>query len=230
MIRAIALDDEPPALEVIQALCDSVDFIDLQKTFTSSDEANRYIRKHPVDLLFIDVQMPQISGLDFIRALPRKIQVVLTTAYPEFAVDGFDLEVTDYLLKPIGPTRFLQAAEKVKALMDPSANQPGQQFLYVRADYSLIKIPIIDIILIEGLDDYLKIYIHNHRTIVTRMTMKNLLEKLTADFIRVHRSFIVPLSRVKRMRNKTLYLEGREIPVSASYEKELKAKMEERGE
>ncbi|NMH28426.1 LytR/AlgR family response regulator transcription factor [Flavobacterium silvaticum] len=225
MIRTIALDDEPPALEVLHALCADVDFIELQKTFSSASEAMKYIRKQPVDLLLLDVNMPSISGLDFIKELPRKIHIVLTTAYPEYAVEGFNLEVADYLLKPIAPARFRQAMEKVRMQMDLLQQQPEQTFLYIRADYSLIKIAVEDLLYIEGLDDYLKIHIENHRTVVTRMTMKGIMEKLPANFIRVHRSFIVPIERIERFRNKTIFMGKTEIPVSASYEKDLKARL-----
>lgn len=225
MIAAIALDDEPPALEVIEALCAGLDFVELQKTFSSAAEAMKYIRKNPIDLILLDVNMPSVSGLDFIRELPRRIQVVLTTAYPEFAVSGFDLEVTDYLLKPIGPARFLQAMEKVRLQTEKGGHHPEKAFIYLRADYSLVKLDLDDLLYIEGLDDYLKIYVENHKTVVTRMTMKAILEKLPENFLRVHRSFIVPLGRIERFRNKTIFLSGKEIPVSASYEKQLKDKL-----
>ena len=112
MIKAIALDDEPLALDILQSLCDTVDYIELKKTFTKSDEAFKYIKKYPVDLLFLDINMPSISGLDFYKKLPHKTMVIFTTAYSEFAVEGFTLSATDYLLKPISLSRFQQATEK----------------------------------------------------------------------------------------------------------------------
>ncbi|PKB16618.1 LytTR family DNA-binding domain-containing protein [Flavobacterium sp. 5] len=219
MIKAIALDDEPPALEILQSFCNRIDCVDLQKTFTKSEDALKYLKKYPVDLLFLDINMPAISGIDFCKNLPHKIMVIFTTAYSEYAVEGFTLSATDYLLKPISFIRFEQAVERAFAQWKSQNQNQEQQYLFIRADYSLIKILISDILYIEGLDDYLKIHIQNQKTIVARMTMKSLLEKLPeTEFIRVHRSFIVSISKIEKVRNKTIYINQQEIPVSASYE------------
>lgn len=222
MIRAIALDDEPPALAVLEAFCRKTDYIDLQKTFTKSEEALKYLKKFPVDFLFLDINMPSISGIDFHKKLPHKVMVIFTTAYSEYAVQGFNLSATDYLLKPFSFDRFTMAMEKIKAQYELNHQKSEQQYLFVRADYSLLKIPIADIIFIEGLDDYLKIHIENQKTVVARMTMKAILEKLPSnEFYRVHRSFIVPKSKIEKIRNKVVHIKDEEIPISASYEKEF---------
>jgi DNA-binding LytR/AlgR family response regulator len=219
MIKAIALDDEPLALEILQNLCVEIEYIDLQKVFTKSEEAFKYLKKYPVDLLFLDINMPSISGLDFYKKLPHKTMVIFTTAYSEFAVEGFTLSATDYLLKPISFSRFQQAAEKALQQWKTQNQNLEQHYLFIRADYSLIKILFSDILYIEGLDDYLKIHIQNQKTVVARMTLKVLLEKLPSpEFVRVHRSFIVPVSKIEKIRNKIIYLNDKEIPVSASYE------------
>ncbi len=219
MIKAIALDDEPLALDVLQSFCDKIDLIDLQKTFTKSDDAFKYLKKYPVDLLFLDINMPSISGIDFYKKLPHKTMVIFTTAYSEYAVEGFTLSATDYLLKPFSFSRFEQAVEKAYSQWKIQNQNPEQQHLFIRADYSLIKILIADILFIEGLDDYLKIHIQNQKTIVARMTLKSILEKLPAsEFVRVHRSFIVPIAKIEKVRNKIIYINNEEIPVSASYE------------
>ncbi|NUY80092.1 response regulator transcription factor [Flavobacterium sp. MAH-1] len=224
MIRAIALDDEPPALEVLKALCDQVDYVALQKTFNKADEAMKHLRKYPVDLLFLDINMPSISGIDFYRNLPHKTMVIFTTAYSEYAVEGFNLNAVDYIMKPFSLSRFTQAVEKVKTQYKYQNQNAEQQFLFIRADYSLIKIPIADILFIEGLDDYLKIHIQNQKTVVARMTMKAILEKLpSSGFIRVHRSFIVSIPKIEKVRNKIVHIGEEEIPISASYEKEFLA-------
>lgn len=221
MIRAIALDDEPLALKVIESFCNRVGYIQLEKTFTKTSEAHKHLRKQPVDLIFLDIQMPTQNGMEFYGDIEQNVMVIFTTAFSEYAVEGFNVNATDYLLKPFAFDRFLQAAEKVKAIYD-SKNQvsnPESQYLFIRADYSLNKILIADILFIEGLDDYLKIHIENQKTIVARMTMKTILEKLpVSEFIRVHRSFIVPVSRISKVRNKIIYIKEEEIPVSASYE------------
>ncbi|POY39828.1 DNA-binding response regulator [Flavobacterium alvei] len=219
MIKAIALDDEPPALDVLESFCDKIDVIDLQKKFTKSDDAFKYLKKYPVDLLFLDINMPSISGIDFYKKLPHKTMVIFTTAYSEYAVEGFTLSATDYLLKPFSFSRFQQAVEKAYSQWKIQNQNPEQNYLFIRADYSLIKILISDILFIEGLDDYLKIHIQNQKTIVARMTLKAILEKLPAtEFARVHRSFIVPISKIEKVRNKIIFIQEEEIPVSASYE------------
>ena len=222
MIKAIAIDDEPLALEILQNLCTDIEYVDLQKTFTKSEEAFKYLRKYPVDLLFLDIDMPSISGLDFYKKLPHKTMVIFTTAYSEYAVEGFTLNATDYLLKPISLSRFQQAVEKAFQQWKTQNQNSEQQYLFIRADYSLMKILFSDILYIEGLDDYLKIHIQNQKTVVTRMTLKVILQKLPVnEFIRVHRSFIVSISKIDKIRNKIIYINDKEIPVSASYETEF---------
>lgn len=219
MLKAIALDDEPLALEVLQSFCNLTHMVDLQKTFTKSEDAFKHLRKYPVDLLFLDINMPSISGLDFYKKLPHKTMVIFTTAYSEYAVEGFTLSATDYILKPFTFSRFQQAVEKAFSQWKLQNQNPEQQYLFIRADYSLIKILFSDILFIEGLDDYLKIHIQNQKTVVARMTLKAILEKLPAsEFVRVHRSFIVSISKIEKVRNKIVYIHQEEIPVSASYE------------
>lgn len=221
MIKAIAIDDEPPALQIIEAFCAETDFIQLEKTFSQPNEALKYLRKFPVDLLFLDIHMPSLSGLDLYKLVPQDTMVIFTTAHSQYAVEGFNLRAIDYLLKPFSKERFLQAVENAKEKF--SARQKKEiteaQTLYIRADYSLIKINPSDIIYIEGLDDYIKINITDKKPIVTRMTMKAIMEKLPeAEFIRVHRSFIVAHSRIESVRNKTIKIADKEIPLGGSYE------------
>jgi DNA-binding LytR/AlgR family response regulator len=224
MIRAIALDDEPLALKVIESFCQKIDFFELEKTFTKTYEARKHLRKHPVDLIFLDIQMPTQNGMDFYASIEQNTMVIFTTAFSQYAVEGFNLSATDYLLKPFSFDRFSQAVEKAKAQYDikNQVQNSEQNYLFIRADYSLNKILISDILFIEGLDDYLKIHIKNQKTIVARMTMKAILEKLPVnDFFRVHRSFIVSLSKIEKIRNKFITINNEEIPLGASYESEF---------
>ena len=224
MIRAIALDDEPPALGVVENFCSRVDFIDLAKTFTNPDEALRYLAKFPVDLIFLDIRMPSISGFHFQRQISQDIMVIFTTAYSQYAVEGFNVNAVDYLLKPFTYDRFMQAVNKAGDYYRFLHQQEPdtQHFLFVRADYSLVKIMLEDILYIEGLDDYLKIHQEGRKPVVARMTMKAMLEKLPArHFARVHRSFIVPLVKIEKVRNKIIFIGKVEIPVGKSYEKEF---------
>ncbi|MBS1646392.1 MAG: response regulator transcription factor [Bacteroidetes bacterium] len=220
MINAIAIDDEPLALKVVENFCEKVDFITLQKTFNKPTEALKHLDKFPIDLLFLDINMPSINGIEFYKKLNQNAMVIFTTAYSEYAVEGFNLNAIDYILKPFTLERFVLAANKARDFFNyQNQKENTSPYLYVRADYSLIKVNISDILYVEGLDDYLKIHIQNQKTIVTRLTMKGILEKLPAkDFVRVHRSFIIPLNRIESVRNKNVYVAGKEIPVGTSYE------------
>lgn len=224
MIVAIAVDDEPPALRVVENFCRKAGFIDLVKTFTKPNEAVKYLAKFPTDMLFLDIRMPSVSGIQISRLIPKDIMVIFTTAYSEYAVEGFNVNAVDYLLKPFTYERFMQAANKANDFYNfYHQHEPSLQYIFIRADYSLVKIMLEDILYIEGLDDYLKIFLTSRKPVVARLTMKGMLEKLPAkDFVRVHRSFIVPLKRIERLRNKILLVAGREIPVGSSYEEEFR--------
>lgn len=229
MLRAIAIDDEPPALKVIEAYCKRTEESDgnritLEKTFTSPAEALRHFRKFPVDLLFLDINMPTMSGIDFYKTIEQDTMVIFTTAYSDYAVEGFNLSAVDYLLKPYSFERFKQAVNKATEYHRflHQSDKSESNHLLIRADYSLLKISISDIELVEGLDDYLKIHIAGQKPLVTRMTMKNILEKLPEkNFVRIHRSFIVPISRISSVRNKTVYIGSHEIPIGGSYEQQF---------
>lgn len=224
MIKAIALDDEPPALKVIKNFCEKVAFIELENTFTKPQEAIKHLRKFPVDLLFLDIQMPSLSGIDFYKSIEQETMVIFTTAYSEYAVEGFNLSAIDYLLKPYTFDRFSQAVNKAHEYYSFSRNTGGTapQHIYVRADYSLIKINLDDIILIESLDDYLRIHLENNTSIVTRMTLKSMEEKLPSkNFMRVHRSFIVAFDRIESVRNKMIHLAQKQLPIGRSYEQDF---------
>ena len=221
MITAIAIDDEPPALKIIENFSAQQDAVNLIKTFTKPNEALKYLRKYPVDLLFLDIQMPSLSGLNFYKEIEQVSMVIFTTAFSEYAVEGFNLNAIDYLLKPYTFERFMLAVNKARDfhIFTHQKEKPSQEYLFIRVDYSLVKIKIADILFIEGLDDYLQIYLADQRKIVPRMTMKNIMSKLPAEeFIRVHRSFIVPLKRIQQVRNKIIFAGGKEIPLGSSYE------------
>lgn len=223
-MTAIALDDELPGLRVIENFCEKTDFIDLTKTFTQPSEALKYINQFPVDLLFLDIQMPSMSGLDFYKQIKQNTMVIFTTAFSEYAVEGFNLQAIDYLLKPFTFERFNQAVQRAKEQYDlrHQSEHKAPDHILIRADYKLIKVNYSDILYIEGLDDYLKIHVKDQRSIIARMTMKAMSEKLPAkDFIRVHRSYIIPMNRVSNVRNKIISLNGEEIPIGASYEDEF---------
>lgn len=222
MISAIAIDDEPLALEVIESFCARIDGIKLEKTFTKVTEAQRYLRKFPVDLLLLDINMPLISGIELYKRTEQNTMVIFTTAYPEHAIEGFNLNAIDYILKPFSFNRFELAVKKANEYFDFIHTEQSMKEIYVKADYSLVKISLSEILYIEALADYLKIFLPNKKFVLTRMTMKSMIEKLPKhEFVRVHRSFIIPLKRIVSIRNKIIQLENKEIPLGTSYEDDL---------
>ncbi|MDI9340116.1 MAG: LytTR family DNA-binding domain-containing protein [Sediminibacterium sp.] len=220
MIKAIAIDDEPLALQVIDAFCKKSGMVTLQKGFTTPKEGLQFCLQSPPELLFLDIHMPDLSGLELIKNIPSKVAVVFTTAFDRYALDGYNLNAIDYLLKPFSYDRFMQSLQKVKVyvggvmLPDP--------FLFIRADYSQIKVNINDIEYIEGLDDYVKIHIQGAKTIVARYTLKYFTEHLPPErFLRIHRSYIIPVKRITQIKTKTVFLGAVELPVGSSYESQL---------
>ena len=223
MIKAIAIDDEPPALKVIEKFCAESGFIDLQKTFTQPQEALKFLRKYPVDLLFLDIQMPSVNGVEWYRHLNLPVMVIFTTAYSEYAVEGFNVNAIDYLLKPYTYERFLHAVQKALTGVQNKAGSttPGSS-LMIRADYTLLKINYDSILYIEGLDDYLKIHLSDSKPVVVRMTMKNMLEKLPSElFARTHKSFIVSLEKIEGIRNKSVTISDKQIPIGNRFEEDF---------
>ena len=231
MIRCLAIDDEMLALDLLEDNIKKVPFLLLVKACRSAMEAMEVLRNEPIDLLFLDIQMPDVSGIQLIRSLHHKPMVIFTTAFSKYATEGFDLDVIDYLLKPYPFERFLKAVNKVHEYLDlreRASNQGNAKeivaspnFLFVKADYKLYKINLKDILYIEGLKDYVKIYA-SEKPIVTQMSMKGLEEKLPPqDFIRVHRSFIVAFNKIDFVQKHMLTIGKKEIPISEHYRDQL---------
>lgn len=224
MMNAIAIDDEPLAISVIQSLCDKCDSITLQRTFTQPSEALKYLRKFPLDLVFCDIHMPAMTGISLVRSLQQNTMVIFTTAFSEYAAVSYELSAIDYLLKPINQKRFAQAVAKAQEYFEyiNKKDKRSDKCIFVRADFSLVKIPLADILYIEGLADYLKIHVKDRKTIVARMPMKDMMEKLPLeDFIRVHRSFILPLSKIEAVRGTTIFIGDKEFPIGKTYTDEF---------
>ena len=224
MINAIAIDDEPLALTVIGSLCAKSKAVELQRTFTQPNEALKHLRKFPTDLIFCDIQMPAMTGINLVKSLEQNTMVIFTTAFSQYAAVSYELNAIDYLLKPINQKRFTQAIIKAQEYLDyiDKKDQSVAKNIFIRADFSLVKIPLTDILYIEGLADYLQIYIKDRKTIVARMSMKDMMEKLpSSKFIRVHRSFILPLSRIEGVRGTTIAMGGQEFPIGKTYTDEF---------
>jgi DNA-binding LytR/AlgR family response regulator len=220
MIKAIAVDDEPPALEILENYCARTPQVQLIKTFTSTFRALEYLDNFPVDLVFLDINMPSLNGIEFSKRIPRGSMVIFTTSYTEYAVESYNLNAVDYLLKPYTYSRFQQAVEKARTAWRHQQTDGEERYLILRVDYSLVRVALPGILFIEGLDNYLKVHLRNQSPIVVRMTMKALQEKLPGgEFVRVHRSFIVSISKVDSVRNKILFVGEEEIPLGSSHEK-----------
>jgi len=225
MIKTIAIDDEPPALALIENYCKRHQGISLLKTFTLPSEGLGFIQNEQPDLVFLDIQMPSINGIELARMTGGKAMVIFTTAYEDFALEGFNLNAVDYLLKPFSYDRFCQALEKVEKLMPlQKIGKEQPPFITVRADYSFIKIDLHAISHIEGLDDYVKIHVQRSaRPVVVRSTMRSMLEILPADkFVRVHRSYIVRIDAITTVKSSSLMLGEKAIPIGLKFNKRVR--------
>lgn len=229
MIRAIAIDDEPLALTILQHFCSTYPQIELLQIFTNQKEALTYLENHPIDLLFLDIQMPQKNGIDFYKSLPsdRKPLVIFTTAYQQYAVQGFEVDAVDYLLKPIEEERLTKSIEKVQRLLTLNSTKVAiEDYIMIRADYKNNKVYFKDILYIEGLDDYIQIFLEGKPKLVARMSMKNMSERLPDQlFLRIHRSYIVPIERITSYDSKTIYIENQSFPVGETYKNEVNVKL-----
>lgn len=224
MINTIAIDDEPLALTVIQSLCNRNENINLQKTFTQPNEALKHLRKFPADLIFCDIQMPAMTGINLVKSLQQNTMVIFTTAFSEYAVTSYELNAIDYLLKPINQKRFNQAITKAQDYFNyiNKKDQSADGAIFVRSDFSLVKIPLVDILYVEGLADYLKIHIKDRKPVMARMPMKEMMERLpSSDFIRVHRSFILPFGKIEAVRGITIFIGENEFPIGRTYNDEF---------
>lgn len=224
-IKCVAIDDEPLALELLKEYIARFPGLKLVHAFDDVLAASEFLREHPVDLLFIDINMPDISGIDLVRSLSEKPIVIFTTAHKEFAHEGFELDALDYLLKPIHPERFERAVNKVLTYFQytQKVKPDADEALFVRSEYQLVRIELDEIEYIESVDDYLKIHRTNGRPVMTLMTLKAILEKLPdSRFKRIHRSYVVPINKIRSLSNRKVQLTSTELPVSDRYASFLK--------
>jgi two-component system LytT family response regulator len=225
IIKCIAIDDEPLAVKKISGYIRQTPFLELVAECRSAFEAMSILGNTSIQLLFIDINMPELNGIDFVKSMTEKPYVVFTTAYSEYAIEGFQLDVVDYLLKPISYSSFLKAANKVKTLIElKTAVQPesvvgNEDYLFVKSDYKLMRIELSEIKYIESMHEYIKIHLVNGKPIMTMLSMKAIAEHLPPDrFMRVHRSFIVNLSKISVVERSRIVFDGNVyIPVSDQY-------------
>jgi len=233
IIKCLIVDDEPVAREILENHLSKIDTVKVVAGCKNALEAFHFINAEKIDLIFLDINMPEISGLSFAKSINRNIKIIFTTAYREYAVDGFDLQAVDYLLKPISFERLLQAINKYLDENTPVDNIVTKEIIpeksdtiFVRSDRKMVKISIPDILYIESLADYIKIHLPDN-TVVTRETMSSIEAKLPQqDFMRVHRSFVVSIAGIESFTNEYVEINRKQIPISRSYKKEVLERLE----
>lgn len=221
MLKAIAIDDEPIALQVVKSLSAKVPFIELKECFTNAFEALAYLQKEHIDLIFLDIKMPDITGIDWLKSVPQPPMVIFTTAYSEHAVESFELDAVDYLLKPFSLARFLKAANKANELhrLKSSAiiNDAKDESIFIKSGYEQIRIVLSELVYVQSAGNYLH-FICGNQKILARLTMNEAEELLPASkFTRIHRSYIISNKRVTRIDKNAAWIENTSIPIGAGY-------------
>ena len=217
-IKCIITDDEPFARKGLQGYIEQIDFLELKGTCENALELNSLLKKEPVDLLFLDIEMPYVTGIDFLKNITGAPQVIFTTAYEKYALQGFELEVLDYLLKPISFERFMRAANKA---FDHFKKIPatGEDYIFVKADSKLEKIHFADILFIQALENYVAIYT-KEKKVITHLTLKMLQDKLPPGaFIQPHKSYVVAIGKINSIEGNILHVLHHQVPIS-KYQKE----------
>lgn len=229
MIRCIAIDDEPLALDLLEDNISKVPYLQLVAKCDNALEAMQVLQQKNVDLIFLDIQMPGLTGLQFIQSMTtQKPMFIFVTAYEKYALEGFNLDVIDYLVKPVSLDRFVKACNKALEYhqlksKNKETDTGSADYIFVNVDYSLLKVVFTDIMWIEGLKDYIKIHLRStSKPVVTRMSMKSIEELLpSAKFVRIHKSYIISIAFVTAVRKNTVFIGANEIPVSDSYPEAL---------
>jgi two-component system, LytTR family, response regulator len=221
-IRCLIVDDEPPAREIISRYIQQLPTLELVGECANAIQAFAVLQKQAVDLMFLDIRMPQLNGTDFLKTLKNPPKVILTTAYTEYALEGYELDVVDYLMKPIPFDRFLKAVNKAYQLGSTKTEQVAEEkktesFVYFRADRKMVKVMLNDILYIESMKDYVKIFT-NDATIITKQSISSVEAMLPEkEFVRVHRSYIVSLNRIKTFTSELIEIDKAEIPIGKLY-------------
>jgi two-component system, LytTR family, response regulator len=219
-IKAIAIDDEPHALEVVKMLSEKVPFLSLEATFTNCFETIPYLQQNKIDLLFLDINMPDISGIEFVNILPKCPLVIFTTAYSEYAVKGFELDAVDYLLKPFSLARFTKACNKALE-MKKIQGEVSPEFIFLKTGYEEERVILDEIHYIEAEGNYMTYWL-NDKKLLSRQSIGEALSSLpTEKFVRIHRSYIIALSKIEKFSRNSVWILGKEIPVGSSYEEKL---------
>ena len=227
MIQCIAIDDEPLALRQIGSYIEKTPFLELKESFESPLDAITYLQENKVDLMFVDINMPDLNGMDFVKSLDNPPKIIFTTAYSEYALEGFKVDAMDYLLKPIDYATFLKASNKAKKWVDLQNLKPEQinsddDFLFIKSEYKILKVKLNEIKYIEGMREYVRIHLTNEKPIMTLLSMKAVEQQLPNNsFMRVHRSYIVNLKMITTIERNRIVFDKVYIPVSEQHKEEF---------
>jgi len=237
-IRCMIVDDEPIALDILESYIQKIDYLTLKARCDNAIEAFNILQKESVDLLFLDIEMPKLDGIKFIRTLHYSPKVIFTTAYRDYAIEGYALDVVDYLLKPISFERFLMALTKVNRRSNAApvfsgiqVNEPEKPapHIFLKVDKKMVKVPLSEILYIEGLSNYVKV-ITTKNSLITYQKLSYLEQKLpTGQFLRIHRSFIISLQKIEAYTPHSIEIAGKELPISRNYKNEVLKILEENG-
>lgn len=230
ILHCAIVDDEPLALILLESYIEKTSFLQLSGKYSSAVQAMKDLPDKQIDLLFLDIQMPELSGLEFSKMVHPHTRIVFTTAFEQYAIDGYRVNALDYLLKPISYVEFLQAANKALQWFERNAKPEEPESIYVKSDYKLVQIELKKVLYIEGLKDYIKIYTEDHpKPILSLMSMKAMEELLPQSrFMRVHRSFIVQKDKIRMVDRGRIVFNKVYIPVSDSYKQSFQAYLDER--
>ncbi|GLB49035.1 LytR/AlgR family response regulator transcription factor [Neptunitalea lumnitzerae] len=233
-MKCVIIDDEPLAIDVVKSYCERIDFIEVVGVFTNAIDAHLVLNSNQVDLIFLDIEMPQINGIEFINSISNKPLFIFTTAYSEYALEGFELNAVDYLMKPIPYHRFVKSVLRAKEIMNFKNNQipsimntfpaygsvkDEPKLIFLRSDYENVKVNVNDIKYVQGLKDYLKVTLEStHKSIITLSNFKDISEKLPKhNFIRIHKSYMVNINHIKSVQKSRVVIGEEKIPIGDSY-------------
>lgn len=224
MINCIAIDDEPLALRQLTGYINKIAYLNFLKGFNSAVKALEFIQENHIDLMFVDINMPDLTGMEFVKSLANPPKIIFTTAYREYAVEGFQVDAADYLVKPISFPQFLKAVEKTNKRYfskpeEVNTAKHDEQFLFIKSEYKILRINLNDILYIEGMRDYVRIHLQNEKPVMALLSMSKIMENLPQkQFMRVHRSFIVNLHKIHTVERKRIVFNGNVyIPISDQY-------------
>ena len=229
-LKCIIVDDEPPAIRLIEKFVEKVPFLEKTAVFSDALKALEFLNTNNIDIVFLDIQMPQITGLQLAKIIPKEIKIIFTTAYPDFALNGFELNAVDYLLKPISFERFYQAVDKLKTVSKSTPSFTENAFLFIKTDgkNKFSKVNIKDILYVEGLQNYVCIHLKG-KQVIHHSSLKSILESLPSqDFIQIHKSYIIAINQIETTDNFSVFINEKELAIGATFKDAFFKRINER--